>query len=1017
LKSAWALLLFAAAGAVGCQRDEQPERTTFYDRKIGPVLHASCSISPTRSSCHVSDGRGNAFGNLSTESFETLDLRRDLMLNYGPYGMPALLLKVVPPFTIPLSKWDTTEPLLITTAISHAGQSQIDITSSAFTTLQTWIDNGAAINNAPPAEPAIPQDGCSEQIGSDPRYDPALPPTNGDYATFVQTVIPVIGQRCAASNCHGSPANIMRLTCGDTDEQQRWNYFVFADYVSANVSSSEILRRALSRDAGGTYHEGGTIFESRNDSGYRYIESWATMKGPPTTAPTDPGFVFFAERVQPMLAKRGCMMIGCHSSSMFHDYRLRGGSGGHFGLPATRRNYELSLEQLALESPDPNASRLIKKNLSPAAGGIKHRGGNLLGNGELDEVCDPALAQTGPINEQRPYCVIRSWFEIERTARMAASAPLSSIVYVRRPAATDPDMPQDFELYRPGASVVQVAVTRAADGTLTTGAESNLLSTCGIDPTMTDARRPAVSWDGMRIAFSARVGPTDPFHVYVVQGGACAIDAAIEAPPVDDEGNPVMANGELIHNFDPAFAPDGRIVFTSTRGMVTNVNGIGYSGPRRTPADPSKLNANLYVREADGRIRQLTFLTNQELYPSFMRDGRVIFSTEKRAPEFYQLAGRRINLDGGDYHPLFGQRSTVNFTQLTDVVELADKNLAMILSDKGAQRGAGALAILNRSIGVDQVSTDPADYLVEPEAIGEPSPDFFQHSLSFPDPNATGKLGGTEGAYRSPSPLPDGRLLVSYAPTTSLLETFTGKFEIVVVVPETGATTALISDPTQDCLWPTAVYAKQNIGIFDSRLDEANGATSVGTGSTARVTVLDVGVLQSLLFQNTRTGRPISGAPTLGVWQSLPPELGVTDFPSGGSYVSSDGYGQYYARRQFLGNVRVHPDRSAGMVVPGGMPLTLETRVALASDQSGTPAHHQREEMQFYPGENSRQAFREQQFNGLCAGCHGSVSGIEMEIAVKPDVLTSASRVAAKTASPDDLTAPSNPAAVGPPFP
>ena len=51
-----------------------------------------------------------------------------------------------------------------------------------------------------------------------------------------------------------------------------------------------------------------------------------------------------------MLVRRGCMMLGCHSSSMFHDYRLRGGSGGHFGLPATRKNYELSLEQLALES-------------------------------------------------------------------------------------------------------------------------------------------------------------------------------------------------------------------------------------------------------------------------------------------------------------------------------------------------------------------------------------------------------------------------------------------------------------------------------------------------------------------------------------------------------------------------------------------------------------------------------------------------------------------------------------------
>ena len=81
---------------------------------------------------------------------------------------------------------------------------------------------------------------------------------------------------------------------------------------------------------------------------------------------------------------------------MFHDYRLRGGSGGQFSLAVTRHNYELSLAQLALESPDPNASRIIAKNLAPEAGGIRHRGGPLFGTGELDDPCDVTAAQTGP---------------------------------------------------------------------------------------------------------------------------------------------------------------------------------------------------------------------------------------------------------------------------------------------------------------------------------------------------------------------------------------------------------------------------------------------------------------------------------------------------------------------------------------------------------------------------------------------------------------------------------------------
>jgi hypothetical protein len=60
--------------------------------------------------------------------------------------------------------------------------------------------------------------------------------------------------------------------------------------------------------------------------------------------------------------------------------------------------------------------------------------------------------------------------------------------------------------------------------------------------------------------------------------------------------------------------------------------------------------------------------------------------------------------------------------------------------------------------------------------------------------------------------------------------------------------------------------------------------------------------------------------------------------------------------------------------------------------------------MQFYPGEVVRQGFRGPLFNGLCAGCHGSVSGYEADISINPDILTQASRVQARDARPDDLT-------------
>src|SRR4029079_1641436 len=132
---------------------------------------------------------------------------------------------------------------------------------------------------------------------------------------------------------------------------------------AAGLGSSEILRRPLDPQAGGAYHEGGAIFPSQSDPGYTALLNWATLHGPNMNVPSTPGFKCFATRVQPMLVKKGCMILGCHSPAMFHDYRLRGGSGGNFSLPTTVTNYELSLAQIAMESTDPSASRLIAKNL------------------------------------------------------------------------------------------------------------------------------------------------------------------------------------------------------------------------------------------------------------------------------------------------------------------------------------------------------------------------------------------------------------------------------------------------------------------------------------------------------------------------------------------------------------------------------------------------------------------------------------------------------------------------------
>jgi hypothetical protein len=522
------------------------------------------------------------------------------------------------------------------------------------------------------------------------------------------------------------------------------------------------------------------------------------------------------------------------------------------------------------------------------------------------------------------------------------------------------------------------------------------LSACGLD-SAADIRRPAVSWDATTIAFAAREHATDPLAIYTIKadGSGCAKQTDIAA-------HDAMGNGLLEHDFDPTFSPpaaDGkeRIVFASTRGNIAPGDGnFSYHGPQRTPEDPSKPNANLYAWDpsssASNHVRQLTYQLDMERLPSFMSDGRLIFTAEKREPEFYQLALRRQNLDGADYHPLYGQRASIGYTQATGVVELADKDFATIFSNGNATHGGGAIAVFNRSIGIDFTSTQPGDYLVDPSVIdpnspASPEPDFFLHSLS---------VVANDGAYTSPAPLPDGKMLVSWASGDPTSPSFGGAYDVYVLDPSTGMKAMLVHNAGASSLDAVAIYERAPKGIFQSTTDEPNGHVEIRPNENdADITVLDMRVLGSLLFQNTPTGRPVE--PDLGgfeIWEEMPPDVnGVKSIQDCGNNAYKDAYGQVCVNRRLVGHVSVQGDGSAHFKIPGGMPMVLHL------DDDGTSRQKklirwQREAMTFVPGEYTHQGFPQGFFNNLCGTCHGSISGQPIDAALKPDFLTQASNVA-----------------------
>jgi hypothetical protein len=1001
--SCWLLfaLCCAPVALFSCKAADPPATSSYFEREVSPILEHSCSRQTA--GCHMEDARGSALGNLDTTTFERLSRRRDLLETYGPYAMPGLLTKVIGPQSLTIQTLDG--PIVIRTDIRHAAGAGLDITSDGFATLKRWMDNGATKQNTGNGGPVIkPGGACRKTHPVDVNFDATkIADSDPGYSAFSSKVAPWVVGACATANCHGGPLADLAITCGDDDEQKKWNWYISAQYVTGPAEDSEIVRRPLAPAAGGSYHGGGAIFDSTGDEHYKAILDWAKTQGPAKVAPEEQGLQFFANYVQPILARKGCLFQGCHSPLMFHEYELRGGSGGRFSVATTRRNYAKSVGMMSFESPDPNMSRLIAKNLfpfdrsiDPGGLGIFHRGGALLDDvpgvdraipsacaGIDVEGAKDLVARGEKLSTIPSYCVLVAWHAKERSLAIAkgpaakgiAKDPISGIVYVSRPA--DTDVPQAFDTYRPGASLHLVASARLdADGNVDMGADDrDVTTTCGLTSSSADIRRPTVSWDGSTIAFAARTSATTPLAMYTMKadGTGCAmhpLSSSTAHPPID--------KGILLHDFDPAYGPDGRMVFASTRGAIGQSD-VDYSGPTRTP-NGLLPNANLYLLEKDGTtVRQMTFLNGQEIAPSFKRNGQFIFTTEKRAPGFYQLAARRQNVDGSDYHPLYGQRKSIGFTQLVDVRHLSDGNIVGIFSDLGAKGRGGALGVINRSLGPDQFDRDPTDR-------------FFLHSLSFPDPTTTGKKGASGSIYRSPSPLPARSVLVSFA--TGDPFTFDGAYELVQVDVRNGTRRPLVKVAGQSIVDAVAIYTRQNAAIF--KPDPNNFTVDATAGvKDAVLRSVDLPMIAALMFDNRRGPRKLEvAARWLGILESLPAPPEVTSFDAADAkFVTSDEYGTMWIKRRRIGLAPTFDDGSVALHIPGGMPFVQELY-----DNKDNPAYvTQLEEVQLYPGERAKGSFRNPLFGANCGGCHGAVNGKETDVHLQPDVITEASRATAIT--------------------
>ena len=107
---------------------------------------------------------------------------------------------------------------------------------------------------------------------------------------------------------------------------------------------------------------------------------------------------------------------------------------------------------------------------------------------------------------------------------------------------------------------------------------------------------------------------------------------------------------------------------------------------------------------------------------------------------------------------------------------------------------------------------------------------------------------------------------------------------------------------------------------------------------------------------------------------------------------------QVYTSRTSLGKASFESDHSLKVFLPARRPLILEF-----VDGNDNPVLTMTEEHQVTVGEYITPGPPRALFNPICGGCHGSISGSELDVAVSPDALTGASVSLSRNPAPKAL--------------
>ena len=420
-------------------------------------------------------------------------------------------------------------------------------------------------------------------------------------------------------------------------------------------------------------------------------------------------------------------------------------------------------------------------------------------------------------------------------------------------------------------------------------------------------RDPAVSWDGQRVLFAWKKSlDEDDYHLYELNVASNDVRQ--------------ITSGLGFADYEPAYLPNGDIIFASTRCVQT------------VDCWWTEV-SNLYTCDPDGRyLRRLGFDQVHTVYPQVLDDGRVIYTRwdyNDRGQIFPQPLFQ-MNPDGTGQTEFYGNNSWFPTTIAhARGIPGTQKVLAILCGHHTSQ--AGKLAVIDPARGrqenagvqlVAPVRATPAERI---DAYGQEG-ELWQYP--YPVERA-GMPGDLRAAGLGPARAAEGRrglrhLLDGHRRPARAA----GLRPAPAVQPARaagGAPAALVRANRVDYRQTTGTFYVQDIYA-------GPGLAGVPRGTIRKLRVV------ALEFRAAGIGHNGSGGPGGGALVSTPISIGNGTWDV----------------KTVLGDAKVYEDGSALFTVPARTPVYFQ-----ALDEHGRAVQTMRSWSTLQPGENA-----------ACVGCH-----------------------------------------------